>query len=77
LCIIPYIDECKNLTSKAEKMVFTVNKWNALSQEECDHWREKAKDLAECDVSQLTIKQKKNQISKVMKQLLSQVSINS
>lgn len=56
-------------------MKLTVDKWNSLLAEECAVWNEKAKDLAKCDVRQLTEKQKKHQIFKAKKQLVSQVLV--
>ena len=70
------IDECQNLPTKKERLKLAVNKWKALSPDECNTWKEKAKALTGNDISQLTETQKKRQISKAKKQVASQVLLH-
>ena len=53
-----------------------VSKWNLLSAEDRKMWIEKADGLSDHDVSELTEKQKTQQIRKVKKQLISQVLLH-
>lgn len=69
------LDECKHLPTSSEKMKLSVEKWRLLSPKECAMWNEKAKDVAKFDVTQLSEKQRKHQILKVKKQLVSQVLV--
>ena len=70
------IDECQNLPTKKERLKLAVNKWKALSPDECNIWKEKAKALTGNDISKLTETQKKRQISKAKKQVASQVLLH-
>ena len=70
------IDECQNLPTKRERLKLAVNKWKALSPDECNIWKEKAKTLTGNDISKLTETQKKHQISKAKKQVASQVLLH-
>ena len=67
------LDKCKHLKTKSEKFKFAVDSWNSSSIEERAIWVEKAKGLQTFDASQLTEKQRKHQIFKARKQLISQV----
>ena len=73
LLLVRLTDECKDLSNNSEKLKMAVNRWNLLTAEERKTWTEKAEGLNNLDVSELTEKQRKQQIKKVKKQLTSQV----
>ena len=67
------LDECKALSTNAEKLQYTTAKWRVLSEEKQQEWKEKAKDLETFNPSKLTDSKRRNEILKAQRQLVSQV----
>ena len=72
-CALSLLDECKALSTNAEKLQYTVAKWRLLTEEKRQEWKEKAKDLETFDLSKLTDTKRRNEILKAQRQFVSQV----
>ncbi|XP_028416465.1 uncharacterized protein LOC114540547 [Dendronephthya gigantea] len=67
-------EECKCLSTNAERLKLAVDKWNMLGTDQRGMWDERVKALQSNNVSGLSEKQLKNQIKKTKKQLSSQLA---
>ena len=72
-CAVSLSDECKALSTNAEKLQYTIAKWRVLSEEKQQEWKEKAKDLEAFNPSKLSNTKRRNEVLKTQRQLTSQV----
>lgn len=68
-----FLDVCKAIESKSEKMKFVSSQWQSLSDEERTGWRDKARAAERLDPSMVSEKDRRKQIAQRKKSLIQEV----
>ena len=72
-CDVIFLDACKAIESKSDKMKFVSSRWQGLSDEERTGWRDKARQVERLDPSLLSDEDKRKQIAQRKKSLIQEV----
>lgn len=68
-----FVDECKTIASKSEKMSFVATKWQSLGDDERSVWQNEAQRIERAVPSSLSLAEKRKQIAKGKKNLIKEV----
>ena len=72
-CAVSLLDECKALSTNAEKLQYSIAKWRVLSEEKQLEWKEKARDLETFNPSKLSNTKRRNEVLKTQREIIFQV----